>query len=188
MILRRHLIRIMFILKGEVGVTEVGPSFRASRGRTATVLTKPIDRGAGVAHGGGVAVPRGGGGRRGRAWAVLCAHQLPDVGLRERRAVDVRRPSEEEFGPAGAAVAPRGAAGGGGGGGGDGGGVGERGLEGQWGALPWAQVGVSQGGVQREQVGWRRQDLGPLGVRESGRVRLIWREKSSDTGDTTNNP
>lgn len=56
-----------------------------------------------------------------------------------------------------------------------GGGVGE-GLEGQR-TLPGAEVCVGQGGVQREQVGWWGQDLGPLGVRENGIVRLIWKRK-----------
>lgn len=56
-------------------------------------------------------------------------------------------------------------------------GVGE-GLEGQW-TLLGAEVCVGQGGVQREQVGWWGQDLGPLGIRENGIVRPIWKREEN---------
>lgn len=59
--------------------------------------------------------------------------------------------------------------------GGTGGGVRE-GLEGQW-TLPGAEVCMGQGGVQREQMGWWGQDLGPLGVCENGIVRFIWKRE-----------
>lgn len=67
-------------------------------------------------------------------------------------------------------VAPRGGAGGRG--------VGE-GLEGQR-TLPGAEVCVGQGGVQREQVGWWGQDLGPLGIGENWIVCLIWQRKEEE--------
>ena len=93
---------------------------------------------------------------------VVCAHQLADIGLGERGAVDVGRPLL----PPGRRVSPRGAAGGG---------V-RKGLEGEW-ALLGAQVGGGQGGVQRKEVSRRGQNLGPLGVRERGSVRLICAEE-----------
>ncbi|TNN88513.1 hypothetical protein EYF80_001296 [Liparis tanakae] len=39
------------------------------------------------------------------------------------------------------------------------------------------EVGVGQRRVQREQVGWRGQDLSPLCIRENGSVGLIWQRK-----------
>ena len=62
--------------------------------------------------------------------------------------------------------------------GGAGGGVGET-LEGQR-TLPGAEVCVGQGGVQREEVGRRGQDLGPLGIGENRCVSFIWRTQKKE--------
>lgn len=115
-------------------------------------------------------------GSRSRGRGVVGANQLANVGLWQRRTVDVRRPLLS--GPGRRRVrtrVPLGVSGWRRAGGGGVGGVLERQR-----ALPGAEVRIGQGRVQREQVSRRGQDLGPLGVREDGIVWFVWKRAEAE--------